>query len=59
MTRILVFAIVLLSAATAARAGAAPGAPWVSEHETGHPLAGRIWQPAQERFVAPEAATQT
>lgn len=54
MTQILVSAIVLLCAAATAAADP-PGAPWVSEYETGHPLAGRIWQPAAARFVAPEA----
>ena len=55
MIRTLVFAIALLSAASAARADPPPDAPWVSAYETGHPLAGSIWQPAQERFVTPEA----
>ncbi len=41
--------------ATTAQAAEAPGAPWASEHERGHPLAGRIWQPETARFVAPEA----
>ena len=55
MIRSLVFVIVLLCAATVTRADHAPGAPWVSEYETGHPLAGRIWRPAERRFVAPAA----
>lgn len=55
MIRNLVFAIVLFCAASAARADQPPGAPWVSAYETGHPLAGRIWQPVLGRFVAPEA----
>jgi uncharacterized iron-regulated protein len=57
MIRILVSALVLLSAAATAAADppGPPGAPWISEYETGHPLAGRIWQPAAARFVAPEA----
>ena len=55
MIRTLVFAIALLCAASAARADPPPGAPWVSEHARDHPLAGRIWQTAQGRFVAPEA----
>jgi uncharacterized iron-regulated protein len=54
MIRNLVSALVLLCAATTAAADP-PGAPWISEYETGHPLAGRIWQPAAARFVAPEA----
>ncbi|MCH8000398.1 MAG: ChaN family lipoprotein [Proteobacteria bacterium] len=50
----------LACAALAACAGvepapAAPGAPWVSEHARAHPLAGRIWQPAEGRFVEAEA----
>ena len=49
MIRTLVFAIVLLSAAAAEP----PGAPWVSEHLREHPLVGRVWQPAERRFVAP------
>ena len=32
-----------------------PGAPWISEHDRGHPLAGHVWQPGTARFVAPEA----
>ncbi len=57
MTRFLVLAISLLWATPVpgAETPGAPGAPWLSEHARGHPLAGRIWQPAQERFVAPEA----
>ena len=62
MTRILVLAISLLCAATTTAQGTgapealgAPGAPWLSEHARGHPLAGRIWQPATARFVAPAA----
>jgi len=55
MTRILVSAIVLLCAVAATAAAEPPGAPWVSEYETGHPLAGRIWQPAAARFAEPEA----
>ncbi len=46
----------LFAASAGAEPGApAPGAPWVSEHARGHPLAGRIWQPAGRRFVEPEA----
>jgi uncharacterized iron-regulated protein len=62
MTRILVLAIAILCAAAAAQGAEAPGAPgapggapWVSAHARGHPLAGRIWQPLTARFVAPEA----
>ncbi len=67
MTRFLVLAIALLwapglwapglraAAAQGAEVPPAPGAPWVSEHARGHPLAGRIWQPEAARFVAPEA----
>ncbi len=57
MTRILVLAISLLCATTAqgAEAPGAPGAPWLSEHARGHPLAGRIWRPEAARFVAPAA----
>ena len=54
MTRFLVLAISLLWTA-AAQGAEAPGAPWLSEHARGHPLAGRIWQPEAARFVAPEA----
>ena len=54
MIRNLVSALVLLCAAATAAADP-PGAPWISEYETGHPLAGRIWQPAAARFIAPEA----
>ncbi len=63
MTRILVLTIAILCAASAARGGEDPGAPgtpggapWVSAHARGHPLAGRIWQPLTNRFVTPEAA---
>ena len=50
----------LACAALAACAGveptpAPPGAPWVSEHARDHPLAGRIWRPAEGRFVEAEA----
>ncbi len=57
MTRFLVLAITILSAAAAqgAEVPRAPGAPWVSEHQRDHPLAGRIWQPEAARFVTPEA----
>jgi uncharacterized iron-regulated protein len=57
MTRILVLMIVLLYTTTTQAAGAsgAPGAPWVSAHARGHPLAGRVWQPGTARFVAAEA----
>jgi len=34
---------------------AAPGSPWVSEVAAEHPLAGRVWRPAESRFVAPGA----
>jgi uncharacterized iron-regulated protein len=54
MIRILVLAISMLCATTA-QAAEAPGAPWVSEYERGHPLAGRIWRPETARFVAPAA----
>ncbi len=57
MTRFLVLAISLLWATPVpgAETPGAPGAPWLSEHARGHPLAGRIWQPEAARFVAPEA----
>jgi uncharacterized iron-regulated protein len=31
-----------------------PPPPWHSKFETGHPLAGRIWQPGQNRYVQKE-----
>ncbi len=31
-----------------------PGSPWVSAFDRDHPLAGRIWQPAKQRFAEPE-----
>ncbi len=31
-----------------------PGLPWVSAFDRGHPLAGRIWRPAEQRFAAPD-----
>jgi len=40
---------------TASLTEAPPGAPWVSPALAGHPLAGRIWQPAADRFVEPAA----
>ncbi len=59
MIRFLVPAIAILWAAAPQSAEAqgakAPGAPWVSEHQRDHPLAGRVWQPEAARFVAPEA----
>ncbi len=56
MTRMLFLAISMLcAAAAAASAHEAPGAPWISEHARDHPLAGRIWDSAAARFVAPEA----
>lgn len=33
-----------------------PGPPWLSERGREHPLAGRIWRPAEERFVTLEEA---
>ncbi len=57
MTRILALTFALLCATGAAGAAGAPGAPWVSRYETGHPLAGRIWDTNAARFVAPEAVT--
>jgi uncharacterized iron-regulated protein len=46
----------LLAACAGAEPGPqTPGAPWVSEHARGHPLAGRIWQPTAGEYVAPEA----
>jgi uncharacterized iron-regulated protein len=35
--------------------GTPPGAPWVSQVLTGHPLAGRIWRPTAAGFVEPAA----
>ncbi len=32
-----------------------PGGEWISKHERGHPLTGRIWQPATRRFADPAA----
>ena len=38
---------------------APPGPPWLSEHSRDHPLTGRIWHPAEGRFVeAGEALDQ-
>jgi uncharacterized iron-regulated protein len=34
---------------------ASPGPPWVSRYSSDHRLAGRIWQPAEKRFVEPDA----
>ncbi len=59
MIRILFLTLSMLcfgAAAPSAKATAdPPGAPWISEYQRGHPLAGRIWQPGTARFVAPEA----
>ena len=58
MLRLLFLALSALTCATPAFAGLdsePPGAPWVSEYARAHPLVGRIWRPAEGRFV--DAAT--
>ncbi|HEX9789307.1 MAG TPA: ChaN family lipoprotein [Kiloniellales bacterium] len=59
-TRLILLGLLMLAAACAPLAvsgpeGPPPGAPWVSPALTGHPLAGRIWQPTAVGFVGPEA----
>lgn len=56
--RAVVAGLALLSAcATAAgEADPPPAPPWLSEHHLAHPLVGRLWAPAEGRFVSPEEA---
>lgn len=45
--------LLLLFAACATPSGE-PGQPWLSDFDRDHPLAGRIWRPAAQRFTAPD-----
>lgn len=64
MSRLLAVFVVLAAAGLGACSGegrvpvtvpAQPGPPWVSTVERDHPLAGRIWWPAENGFVDREA----
>jgi uncharacterized iron-regulated protein len=53
--RVVAIGLALGLGACAAAAPRPAGAPWQSAFGRDHPLAGRIWDVAHERFIAPEA----
>jgi uncharacterized iron-regulated protein len=53
-TGLLASVLALALVACAARQLRAPGPPWESGVDLAHPLAGRIWDVAAERFIPPD-----
>jgi len=55
---VVVVGLVLLGACTPSRSemNPPPAPPWLSKHHLDNPLVGRLWAPAEARFVTPDEA---
>ncbi|HIJ62082.1 MAG TPA: ChaN family lipoprotein [Rhodospirillaceae bacterium] len=58
MTRPHIAALLVWLAFCAPAAANPPGPPWLSRLDEDHPLVGRIWAPAEARFLTPDEVTR-